>query len=239
MLPVIKARASQATIVKSETGRPHDPQLGVGGDTRASNVSRVLRNLWLIQNNVEAWSVQAIYLVGATSSTSNHLSIEFAAKGENQTSQPRVAKPLGRIERWSRLPECRSYWRSYPKLQTLAPERRVGRIPEPHQAPSVSIESQVSGGGFEKRTRLTRPPSHRRQSEAVCRSPSGRQHGWLELSSQPKEQKSRVTKGCGLRRARCSSSSHSNCGSSRLADRLELSSVNRSGYVGWHCCLQD
>lgn len=187
MLPVIKARASQATIVKTETGRPHDPQLGVGGDTRASNVSRVLRNLWLIQNNVESWSVQAIYLAWATLLTSNHLSIEFAANGENLPSLPRIAKPLGRIERSSRQPECRSYWRSYPKLQMLAPERRAGRIPELHQALSASIESQASGGGFEKPIRLTRPPSHRRQSEAACRLPSVRQHGWLALDSQPEE----------------------------------------------------
>jgi hypothetical protein len=42
-------------FVKSETERPHEPQLGTGGDTGPPDIPRVLWNVGLVQDDVEDW----------------------------------------------------------------------------------------------------------------------------------------------------------------------------------------
>jgi len=50
MLPIVKPRTAQALIIKPKSSRPNNPQFSPDRDTRTADVSRVLRDLGLIQH---------------------------------------------------------------------------------------------------------------------------------------------------------------------------------------------
>jgi hypothetical protein len=52
MLPVIQTRSLDLFFVDSKASWPYDPEFGVERNTGSSDVSRVLRNLWLEQYDV-------------------------------------------------------------------------------------------------------------------------------------------------------------------------------------------
>ena len=55
VLPVVEARASQMFRVHLKPQRPHEPQMGAYGKARSADVSRILRDVRLMKDNMEDW----------------------------------------------------------------------------------------------------------------------------------------------------------------------------------------
>ena len=53
VLPIVEARAAQIVVVEPKAQRPDQPQLGPGGHARAADAARVVRNLRLIEHDVQ------------------------------------------------------------------------------------------------------------------------------------------------------------------------------------------
>ncbi len=53
VLPVVESGAAEPSLIEPKSGRTDDPEFGPDGDARATNVSRVLRDLGLVQDDVQ------------------------------------------------------------------------------------------------------------------------------------------------------------------------------------------
>ena len=53
VLPIVEARAAQIVVVEPKAQRPHQPQLGPGGHARPAHAAGVVRNLRLIEHDVQ------------------------------------------------------------------------------------------------------------------------------------------------------------------------------------------
>lgn len=53
VLPIIEARPTEIIIIDAETERAHQPKLAAGGHAGAAHRTGIVRNLWMVQNNVQ------------------------------------------------------------------------------------------------------------------------------------------------------------------------------------------
>lgn len=53
VLPIIEARATEIIVIDAESERAHQPKLAAGGHAGAADRTGIVRNLWMVQNNVQ------------------------------------------------------------------------------------------------------------------------------------------------------------------------------------------
>ena len=53
VLPVVESGPAQVVVIDAKAERSDEPQLGSEGDARAADVARVLRDLWLVEHDMQ------------------------------------------------------------------------------------------------------------------------------------------------------------------------------------------
>ncbi len=136
MLPIVESRSTEMVIIEPKTSGAHDPQVSVYRHTGSPNVARVLRNLGLIEDNIQGGFLRHELPSRPGLEHSSRTRTEpINASNANllRRWKPSLAASLARFERRCRRGSLQIRSRPCRADRSNARARKSGRLPRPDQ----------------------------------------------------------------------------------------------------------